>query len=166
LFGAFAASSLARADEIVMPAAVLTREHPIDVAYRLASPGNGNGVLAIEWTDALGRVAERRKIALHFAHAITSTFRFDMRRAAVMQNRLSAHLSFKGITTTGAPDLRENDARISFVAQPIDRSWSDYQVIMWQPRTPTEYAALKKIEVTAGNLRARTCTPRPSISTQ
>jgi hypothetical protein len=154
VMNAFLACNFAYADEIVLPAGAVSREHAIDVVYRLASPGNGVGALKIEWTDVLGRVVERRTIILHFAHTITSTFRLDLRRAVVMQNQLRAHLSFKGIAATGALDLRESDTQVSFSAQPTDYSWWDYQVIMWQPRTAPQYATLKRLGITAGMVLA------------
>jgi hypothetical protein len=154
LFGIIADCNLVCADEIMIPAEVLPRDRSVDVVYRLDTPGNGDGILAIEWTDALGRLVERRKIPVRFKHTTTAAFRLDTRRAVALKNQLTAHLSFRGLTGAGAPDLRENDAQASFVAQPIERSWWDYQIIMWQKRTEEQYVALRALGITAGTVLA------------
>ncbi len=147
-------SSLACGDEIVFPEGALPRDRSIDVAYRLDRPVKGLATLAIEWTDALGRVVERRKMRVHFNQTKAVSFRLDLRRAVAMENHLSAHLSFTGVTAAGAPDLRENEAEASFVTQPAGAHWSDYQIVMWQKRTPQQYAALKSLGITAGTVLA------------
>ena len=43
----------------------------------------------------------------------------------------------------------------SAAASPSDDPWWDYQIIMWQPHTPEQYAALKKLGITAGNVIAK-----------
>ena len=154
LFSFAKASSLAHADEIVIPAGALSRNRPIDFVYRLDRPAKGEGVLALEWTDALGRIVERRDTALSFHDTTRAAFRMDLRRAVAMQNHLRAHLSFNGVTAAGAADRRENDAQASFVVRPIERRWSDYQIIMWQKRTAEQYAALRELGITAGTILA------------
>src|SRR5258708_35084864 len=36
-----------------------------------------------------------------------------------------------------------------------DDPWWDYQIIMWQPHTPEQYAALKKLGITGGDVIAK-----------
>ena len=63
LFSALAVllGGAAAADELVVPKS-LERDQPADFAYRFDKALNGRRYLDIEWSDAVGRVVERRRI--------------------------------------------------------------------------------------------------------
>ena len=138
------------ADQIIIPAEGLPRDRVIDLHYRLEKPGTGTGHLSLEWSDVLGRIVDRREATLQFRHARDAWFQLDMRRAVAIQNHLRAHLSFRGVTDLGTLDRRESDTEVSFVARPDVRDWSDYQIVMWQPHTAAQNAALNELGITAG----------------
>ena len=161
-----AVGSLACADEIVVPTPALPPDHPVTFLYHLNPPGIGKGVLALEWTDILGRIVERRKLALSFLQTTKAAFRLNMQRAVATQNHLRAHLSFKGVTATGAVDRRETDVQIAFSVRPSERRWPDYQIIMWQKRTPEQYSALRDLGVTAGTVLANRGGEGPNYMTK
>ncbi len=142
----------ASADELAVPKSA-ERDRQINAAYRFDTPATGRGSLAIEWTDADGRLVERRQIPLDLAGAAQVTFPLDMRRAVTVVNRLAAHLSLDGDDHGGAP-VRRTDLTASFVTSPPDQGWWDYQIIMWQPQSPAAYRALKRLRVTAGMVEA------------
>jgi len=140
----------AAADEIVLPQTHLERGAPLAMIYRLEQGGSGRGTLAIEWSDALGRLIDRRVIAVALAGGRDIPFTLDGRRAVALQNTLHAHLVFAG---------RTRDVRTSFIVSPRDPPWSDVQIIMWQPQTASQYAALKRLGVTAGQVTADRARP-------
>ena len=145
--------SAASADELVLPKTV-ERDAQITAAYRFDKPATGHGFLDVEWTDVDGREVERRRIPLDLAGASQVAFPLDMRRAVAVKNELSARLSLDGVDPGGAPFHRRDNQVASFVASPTARRWWDYQIIMWQGQTPSAYASLKRIGVTAGMLSA------------
>ena len=145
--------SAASADELVLPKTV-ERDAQITAAYRFDKPATGHGFLDVEWTDVDGREVERRRIPLDLAGASQVAFPLDMRRAVAVKNELSARLSLDGSDPGGAPFHRRDKQVASFVASPPARRWWDYQIIMWQGQTPSAYASLKRIGVTAGMLSA------------
>jgi len=139
----------ASADEIVLPHGPLKRGQALPMTYRLDGPGTGQGVLGIEWTDALGRLVDRHTIRFKLAGTADVPFTLDGRRAVAMQNELHVHLSFDDGT-----HRRERELSFSFIVSPVDAPWSDYQIIMWQPHTAPQNAVLKKLGVTAGQVPA------------
>src|SRR5258708_6748855 len=86
----------ALADDIVLPAGVLSRDRPFTVAYRLAQPITGTATLDVEWTDALGRLVEQRRLTFHPTDATALTFELDARRAVAIGNELRTHLRLDG----------------------------------------------------------------------
>src|SRR5512135_26870 len=44
-----------------------------------------------------------------------------------------------------------------FSTRPMEQGqgWPDYQIIMWQSRTPTQYTVLRQLGITAGMVMAR-----------
>ncbi|MFZ0695270.1 MAG: hypothetical protein WAN51_14205, partial [Alphaproteobacteria bacterium] len=52
----------------------------------------------------------------------------------------------------GATIHRDRDEQSKPVARLADSGWHDYQIIMWQSQTSAQYAALKAISVTAGEV--------------
>ena len=144
IFCALALGS-ASADEIVLPAGILERGRSADVVYRLDPPVTGKAVLSIAWTDRDGRVVDRRTLPVTLDGSSDIGFSLDLARAVVMGNRLHARLSLEA----GASDRREREADASFIVSPPDDPWSDYQIVMWQKRSPRQYAALKSLGVGA-----------------
>src|SRR5438132_10333872 len=88
------------ADELVLPKS-LERNQPADFAYRFDKGLTGRGSLNIEWTDVVGRLVERRRIAVDLAEGPEAVFALDLRRAATMGNQLIAHLTLEGVDQNG-----------------------------------------------------------------
>ncbi len=143
----------ALADALVLPKPV-ERDSQITAAYRFDKPVTGHGFLDIEWTDVAGREVERRHIPLDLAGASQVAFPLDLRRAATIQNKLTAALSLDGVDPGGTPVHRRDRQVVSFIASPPDQRWWDYQIIMWQNQTPAAWAALKRLGITGGMLSA------------
>jgi Beta-galactosidase len=140
----------AAADQLVVPNAV-DRSGTLEGSYRFDRPATGHGSLDLTWTDADGRIVERRRLPLALAAAPEVRFTLDLRRAVAMRNRLAAHLSLDTPGDAGgALQHRDDDAAAEFIAAPPARPWSDFQIIMWQPQTPAAYRALKTIGISAG----------------
>jgi len=135
--------------EIVLPAPALERDAPIQVVYKVGWPATGRGELSIRWTDVYGRLVEDRKMAFELRDESELGFQLDLRRAVAMQNELVVHFSFDGVNKKGERDRREEDAKVSFIARPPDRTWWDYAIIMWQEHTAEQYALLKSIGINA-----------------
>src|SRR5438094_827550 len=95
-------------------------------------------------------LVEQRRIPTDPRGASEVRFTLDLRRAVAMQNNLSARLSLAGVDQSGAGDPREDSAEALFITHPPDRTWWDYQIIMWQAHTAAQYATLKKVGITAG----------------
>ncbi len=139
----------AYAGEIVLPSLALERDAPVRVLYRTGSLATGNGTLSVKWTDAYGRVVEDRKIPVSLTDESEVGFELDLRRAVAMQNDLSVQFSLEGVNKKGEKDHREEDAQVSFVARPPDRTWWDYQIIMWQEHAAEQYRLLKTLGINA-----------------
>jgi hypothetical protein len=137
----------ALADEIVMPSHRLDQNQTVDAVYRFDQASTGAGTLTFEWTDALSRLIERRQTPFTLSNDSDVHFPLDLRRAVATINELSVHLSFR---PTGATDGSQRFAHLAFQVTPSGDAWRDYQIIMWQPKLPRQYAALKKLGVTAG----------------
>jgi hypothetical protein len=140
---------VASADEIVFPQA-LERNRSAEVVYRFGTPAVGHGFLDIEWSDAVGRMVERRRISLDLSKAFEVPFTLDIRRAVTIKQQLTVHLLLDQSGQKGNEIDRENRESSSFIVPPSDNPWSDYQIIMWQPQTPAGYRTLKKLGITAG----------------
>ena len=139
----------AAADELVVPKP-LERVSTAEFAYRFDGPLTGAGSLDIEWSDAVGRVVERRVIPLELTDAREVVFSLDIRRAVAAQNRLAARFSFDASGRSGGERHWQNEISASFIAPPFRQPWSDYQIVMWQRQTSAGYATLKKLGITAG----------------
>ena len=139
----------AAADQLVPPE-VVTRTRPLEATYRFDKPATGRGFLDIEWSDVDGRVVEQRHLPLDLAGASELTLPLDITRAVTMKNRIATHLSLDGVDQSGGAVHREDDEARSFVVEPSDNPWSDFQIIMWQPNSQVGYAALKRLGITAG----------------
>lgn len=138
-----AAASPAPADELIVPQPA-DRDRPVTVHYRLDRPVTARGHLDVEWSDQIGRVVDRQRVPVEFNGRIDATFTLDLRRAVVMRNHLAARLSLAG-RPAGA-------ATTGFIARPADRRFDDYQIVMWQKQNATQWAALKRIGITAGTV--------------
>jgi hypothetical protein len=134
------------ADEILLPGGILERGETVRGLYRFDLPGTGTGDLRIEWTDAEGRVADRRVVPFTLDHGSDVSFSLDLRRAVTLRNDLRIHAS----RTDGMSQRRESDAEASFIVSPPAHPWSDYEIIMWQPHSAPEAAGLKALGVGAG----------------
>lgn len=137
----------ARADEIIFPAGRLERGEEIEIVYRLDAPAAGDGRLAIEWTDALGRLVERRELPLAFDGGTDAAFTLDLGRAVATGNRLRARLSLPGLATP-------REASAVFFVPPNDDLWADHHFIMWQNQGYEQLVALKGLGFTAGKVYA------------
>lgn len=137
------------ADQIILPSA-LTRDRSVAVTYRMEPPrtGQGQGTLAVEWTDGDGRLIERRQFRVSLAHPATLVFPLDLQRAVVTANRLRTRLAFddgaKAVTTA-----------VDFAVPPAARGWPDYQIFMWQAHDAAQDRTLAQLGVTAGMVYAQ-----------
>lgn len=154
-----AVSGLCFGAELILPSLALERDRPVVAVYRTIPQATGKGELALEWTDVLGRVVERRKIPVELTDEIEIRFPLDLRRAVAMENELHAHLSFEGVNKKGEKDHREEDASLRFVAKPPTRHWTDYEIIMWQPHTASQSAKLQTLGINAGQYNGRNAAP-------
>jgi hypothetical protein len=146
----FAAVSAAGCAELVLPSRSLDRDGEVAVVYRTNQLATGKGTLALRWTDTYGRLVDDRTITVALTDENEFTFPIDLRRATAMKNQLKAHFSFEGTNKKGEPDRREEEAQTEFIARPSDPRWRDYTIIMWQHRTPEQFAELKKIGIHGG----------------
>ena len=137
------------AAELKIPASV-ERDRPITVIYRTGLQATGKGQLHVEWTDVLGRVVEDRSIAIELTDENEIRFPLDVTRAVAMQNTVTVHFTFDGLNKKGEKDHREETATVSFIATPPDRTWWDYQIIMWQGGTAEHFKKLEEVGVNAG----------------
>jgi hypothetical protein len=142
-------SGAAAADQLILPDAIDPTQS-LEAAYHFEKPATGQGLLGIEWSDADGRIVERRRIPLDLSNATEVVFPLDARRSTTMKNQLIAHLSFDGADQGGGKSHRESDESRSFIVSPAGDPWSDFQIIMWQQQTRAGYAALKGLGVTGG----------------
>jgi len=149
------AASLGSAAELVLPGESFERDAPVTAVFRTGLPTTGAGTLAVEWTDVLGRVVERRTIPIVLTDENEIRFTIDLRRAVAMVNRLHAHLSLAGRNLKGGDDKREEDADAEFVARPASRSWDDYQIMMWQSYGAGQTAHLLPLGINAGQYNGR-----------
>ena len=150
---------LCQAGEIVLPSQALERDGTVTALYRMNGQATGHGMLAIRWTDILGRVVEERTIPIELVDETEVRFPLDLTRAVAMVNNLEVKFAFDGVNKKGQPDRREDTVTTSFVAKPPDRGWSDYQIIMWQPHSPEQGAVLKRLGITAGQYNGKSKTP-------
>lgn len=134
------------ADQLTLSADNPERDGPVTATYRLDRPTTATGVLHVEWTDDLGRLVERRSLAVALADSAEISFPIDMRRAATMRNQLRAWLSLHG--AAGAPP--GPGVALSFIARPPVDPWPDFQIIMWQPHSEAQYGGLRRLGFTAG----------------
>ena len=136
--------------EIVLPPGGLERDAPVRAIYRVGRPVSGKGRLSIEWSDAHGRLVERREIPVELSGQQEIDFSLDLRRAAAIENEVRARLAING---------REEEARAAFIARPAAHSWRDYEILMWQPGSAAAFGALRGLGVSGGvvfgNDRAR-----------
>ena len=93
---------------------------------------------------------DRLRVPATFAGQLDTAFSLDLRRAVAMRNRLTARL-----TMEGAPP---REAKTDFIARPAPGAFDDYQIVMWQQQNPVQWAALKRIGVTAGISQRPDCT--------
>ena len=138
-------ASAALADSLVFTEGRLSRDGGMEVIYRLDAPATGTGTLAIEWTDAHGRLVDRREMPVAFDDATDARFTLDLGRVAALGNRLRATLTLGGNAT---------ETRATFFVPPADDGWSDYQVFIWQIQDSAQYAALRELGVSAGKVYA------------
>lgn len=153
------AAPLSLGGEIVLPSSALERDGLVPAYYHTNSRATGQGTLSIRWTDVYGRVVEDHKFPFDLIDETDVGFTLDLRRAVVMKNELHAHFSLEGLDQKGNRDHREEDAHISFVARPPDRTWWDYVVIMWQQHSSKMFAELKKLGINAGEYGGKSKTP-------
>lgn len=141
--------------EIVLPTGGLEREGVVTAIYRTNQLATGKGDLSLKWTDSYGRVIEDWKLPVQLQDETEIAFPLRMERATAMKNELRAHFSFEGLNRKGAPDHREEDARVTFIAKPPDRKWWDYNIIMWQRHTPEQAETLKQVGIDGGEAVGR-----------
>lgn len=133
----------ARADTLVPPEGAQQGGAPARALWRFEAPATGAGTLALEWTDTLGRVVERRRIPLDLRGAREVAIPLDMRRAIAMGNILSATLEL-----AGQPPRRQ-EAR--FIARP-PAGWHDWVAMYWHDADPAARRRLRELGVAAGKV--------------
>ena len=137
--------AIALGGDLIFPSSV-ERDAPVPAVYRI-SRATGKGDLALRWTDVYGRLIDERKIQLELNDETEIGFSIDVRRAVAMKNDLQVHFTFDGVNKRGAPDHRDENAHITFIARPPDRSWWDYNVIMWQNYSAGLFPKLKTLGI-------------------
>ncbi|MGE5645301.1 MAG: beta-galactosidase [Acidobacteriota bacterium] len=147
------------AAEIILPSTALERDRPVNAIYRTNGQATGKGELSIEWTDVHGRVVDSRKLPVELTDETDIGFTLDLRRAAAMTNELRVHFTFDGVNKKGAKDHRDENAKVSFVARPPDRTWWDYQIIMWEDYSADQFAVLKTLGINGGQYSGRATAP-------
>lgn len=145
--------------ELVLPSRALEREGTVIAVYRTNGQATGKGTLALRWTDVLGRVVEERTLPVELLDGQEVRFPLDLRRAVAMVNELRVQFSFDGKDRKGRPDHREETVTAEFVARPAERGWDDYQIVMWQPHSAGQGAALKTLGISAGQYNGKSKTP-------
>ena len=143
------AAGAAVADEIVLPAQPVERGAPLEIVYRLQPPATG-GALRLVWTDALGRVVERRAVPLDRRGASEVRFRLDTRRALAVLNRLAVRRG---------GDAENAALEASFIVSPPPADWRDFQIILWQAQTARGYARLRREGIDGAALIANRTAP-------
>lgn len=133
----------ARADTLLPPDAAEQGGAPARALWRFDAPATGTGHLAVEWTDALGRTVERRRIPLDLRAAREVAIALDMRRAVAMANTLSATLEL-----AGQPPRR---AEARFVARP-PAGWTDWVAMYWPDADAGARRRLRDLGITAGKV--------------
>ena len=133
--------------ELILPSTALERTGPVHAIFRTPPFATGTGQLSIAWTDVYGRVVDQRVIPVEMNDETDIGFDIDLRRAEAMQNEIRAHFVFDGHNKKGAPDHRDQNAELSFVAKPPVHSWWDYAIIMWQNYSPEHVAKLKALGI-------------------
>ncbi len=154
-FVLLSACSCASAADLVLPSNALERDGIVHALYRTSGLGTGRGTLSIEWSDSYGRLIDKRTIPVELKDESQAGFDLDLRRARAMQNELHAHFTFDGKDMKGRPDHRDEDARLSFVAKPPERTWWDYAIIMWQHYNPEIFSKLKSLGIDGGEFNGR-----------
>ena len=153
--------------EIILPSSALDRDARVQAHYKTELPGTGkwpthhhlDGCLWSPHRAALDSSQASRYHRGAFSLG-SSSGRGDAehsRRPVLLHGRWQR----------GAQDRRDERAEISFIARPPDRTWWDYQIIMWQTRTAEQYAALKTLGVSAGAAvyrRQRSAAARRSVA--
>jgi len=140
--------------ELILPSRAIERDGPFVLIYKTGLQATGKGSLQVDWTDVLGRNVESFSRKVDLTDENEMRISLDGRRAVAMQNEIRVHFSFKGKNKKGEVDDREEDARLSFIASPPDRTWWDYQIVMWQPNTEKNFAELTKLGVSGGEYSA------------
>ena len=128
----------AQADTLVLPGAV-ERRGTIAGSYRIEPPRDGPGTLALEWSDALGRVVMRSIVPIDATDGMEVSFLLEASRAMVMTNTIRARLTRGGV---------ESAAEAQFIARPPVLPWDDFQIIMYQEHAGRRLAGLRGLGVT------------------
>ena len=132
----------ARADQLLPPQGAHQGGGAATATWRLDAPTTAAGTLTLSWTDSLGRLVERRAIALDLRAAREIAIPLDLRRALAMQNRIAATL-----VLAGQPPRH---AETTFIARPAGTGWTDWHAVMWQHRDAAAYSALQFLGVAGG----------------
>jgi hypothetical protein len=141
--------------ELILPSKALERDRLVHAVFRTPGLATGRGELSIDWTDAHGRVVDRRNIPVELKDESEIGFDIDLRRAEAMQNDLRAHLVFDGKDMKGRPDHRDQEAHVSFVAKPPVHTWWDYDIIMWQHYSSELFSKLKALGINGSEYGGR-----------
>jgi len=96
---------------------------------------------------------------VHLINQSIIPFKIDLRRAAVLRNELSIHLSLRA---AGGRPAQEDEAKASFITTAPGYVWSDYQIMMWPPKTVPQYRALRAIGLSGGSV----ISPKPGQDDQ
>ncbi len=133
----------AGADTLVPPEGAQQGGPQVRALWRFDAPATGTGTLALEWTDTLGRVVERRRIPLDLRAAREVAIPLDMRRAIAMSNTLAATLEL-----AGQPPRRQE---AGFIARP-QPGWHDWVAQYWHEADAPSRRRLYDLGITAGKV--------------
>ncbi len=137
------ATGCAKAQNIEIDKAIVTRLDKLHAVLRWEAPLRGEGTLQLRWTDSYGRLVatENRKEQVD---GTSLSFSMQLRRAVALENFLEAEL------TVGKQKLTTK--RTEFIVTRAE-PWDDYQVIMYYPYRPEQQPALRDLGVTAGQIQ-------------
>jgi hypothetical protein len=135
----------ASAADSLLPPPQADRGTQASALLRLDPPATGPATLDLEWTDTLGRVAERRSMALTLSAAAEIAIPLDLRRAVALHNTLAVTLT--------QPGAAPRHATARFIARPPP-GWPDWTAIMWHDQTEAGHAALHALGITGGKVFA------------
>src|SRR4051794_39800787 len=86
----------------------------IHAFYRFDHPVTGIAKVDVEWTDALGRIVDRRQLQFMLSHAQQFRFALNPGRAAAVKNKLAVRVALHRRSQGRSVSKQEHAATTSF----------------------------------------------------